>query len=91
VDVDTAHIIVHFLHIGAYQTLADEDDLTGLTVSKEFGKSVLVLTAAKKYGLSELSQLARAELENRSAHMDIAETVQVVNEGLFTLLQHDNT
>ena len=90
-DADSAHVIVHFLHTGTYQTLADDEDLTSFIASKEFRKAILILSAAKKYGLPELQQLAKVEVEQRCAHMDIAEIVQAVNEEFFTLPQDDTS
>lgn len=91
VNVQSAHVIVHFLHTGVYQTLVDdEDDDTTFNASKEFHKAASVYVAARKYGLSQLRELAKTELERWGADIEIIEIVRKISKELFAALQADS-
>ncbi|KAJ4346001.1 hypothetical protein N0V95_005784 [Ascochyta clinopodiicola] len=84
-DPATGHLLIHYLHTGAYQTLSDaiseevegtENDL----VIREFQNAVRVLDAATKHGLPGLQQLAQSEMERRGADMHLRDAVRAISE-----------
>jgi hypothetical protein len=85
VDASIGHVLIHFLHTGVYQTLKDEGvETTGNTqqdiVLYEFQTALLVLEAAKKYGVPGLQDLAQIELERRGKEMCLRDAVRVIRE-----------
>jgi hypothetical protein len=88
VDASVGHVLIHFLHTGVYQTLKDEGvETTGNTqqdiVLYEFQTALLVLEAAKKYGVLDLQDLAQIELERRGKDMCLRDAVRVIREDLI--------
>jgi hypothetical protein len=88
VDASIGHVLIHFLHTGVYQTLKDEGvETTGNTqqdiVLYEFQTALLVLEAAKKYGVPGLQDLAQIELERRGKDMCLRDAVRVIREDLI--------
>ena len=88
VDASIGHVLIHFLHTGVYQTLKDEGvETTGNTqqdiVLYEFQTALLVLEAAKKYGVPGLQDVAQIELERRGKEMCLRDAVRVIREDLI--------
>ncbi|KAF1364342.1 hypothetical protein EJ07DRAFT_151632 [Lizonia empirigonia] len=91
VDAQSAHVIVHFLHTGTYQTLADGDDEdSSFNAIKEFEKAASVFITAKKYDLIGLKELAKVEIQRWSADMTISEIGRATSKKAFEELQ-DNS
>ncbi|KAF9695335.1 hypothetical protein EKO04_006320 [Ascochyta lentis] len=85
VEVDTGHVLIHFLHTGTYQTLKDTDDREVEIDEKkvaisEFRKAVRAYEAATKYGLSGLQQLAQAEMLRQGIDMNFDDTVKAISD-----------
>ncbi|CAI9634621.1 unnamed protein product [Alternaria burnsii] len=88
VDANIGHVLIHFLHTGVYQTLNDEaventEDSNQSIVANEFQTAVLVLQAAKKYGVPGLQDLAQIELKRRGEEMCLRDAVRIIREELL--------
>ncbi|KAF2443080.1 hypothetical protein P171DRAFT_433422 [Karstenula rhodostoma CBS 690.94] len=89
VDESTGHVLVHYLYTGLYQTLGIKMCLV-TEANIEFKRALSTYTAAKRYGLSGLQQLAKQEIERVGAEMNIFDVVDAIKEN-FSKLVCDNT
>lgn len=89
-DAGTGHVIAHFLHTGTYQTLADGTRFTSsANAATEFKKALSALIAARKYGLTALEELAKAEAVQWGDEVSIVEATQAVGEDNLMDSQED--
>lgn len=90
VDAGTGHVIAHFLHTGTYQTLADRNRFTSsASAATEFKKALSAFVAAKKYGLTALQELAKAEAVQWGEEVSIVEATEAVSEDTLMESQDD--
>lgn len=94
VDTETGHIIAHFLYTGTYQlppTHPDHADEESLSKPKaaDFKKGIAAFVAAKKYGLTELQELAKYETERIAAEISVAQAAHAVGKDTLASLQED--
>ena len=90
VDVETAHTIVHFLYTGQYQSLSrDEEGISTNTGAAEFKKAIAAFVAARKYGLVDLQDLAKLEVEQIGDEISVDQSAHAVGKGTLTSLQED--
>jgi len=84
VDESTGHTIVHYLYTDAYQTLNDYRNVehTG------FNRAMLVYVAATTYNLHGLQELARNEIRQFCANMNIFDVVKLVRENFSKPLKN---
>ena len=93
VDADIGHVLIHYLHTDAYQTLnnikiEDTEDCDTEIVRNEFQKAVLALIAATKYGLPGLQELAQVEMERRGKDMGLYDVVRATKEDFIVGSSH---
>ena len=96
VDVGTGHVLAHYLHTAAYQTLDDSEDETAdspgtKTATNDFRKAVLTLGAATRFGLAGLQQLAQVEIARTGTDISLHDTIQIIQESLIGGAFHENT
>lgn len=89
VDESTGHVLVHYLYTGRYQTLNDTEMSLVPEAITEFKRAVLAYTAANKYGLFGLQQLAKDKIEYFGAEINIFDVVEAIKGGFSTLLCDD--
>lgn len=90
VDVDTGHVIVHFLHTGQYQTLPNDDEETIPHNSKaDFKKAIVAFLAAKKQRLTALKELAKDEIFQCAEGLSIVQVSHGVGKDVLTELAED--
>lgn len=95
VDVDTGHVIVHFLYTGHYQILdgwhSDDDVVTTTSAraNSEFKKALRAFVAAKKYKLATLQELAKLEIIRCGDEMSISHAAHAISKHILTELQDD--
>ena len=80
VDEITGHVLVHYLHTGVYQTLDDVEPPAAGRADTEFKRAFLVYIAAKKYGIQNLSHLAKREMKHFGAKMSVFDIIEAVRE-----------
>ncbi|KAL5425946.1 hypothetical protein PMIN06_012981 [Paraphaeosphaeria minitans] len=92
VDESTGHVLVHYLHTGLDQTLnGNEMSLVPVAIT-EFKRAVLAYTAANKYGLFDLQQLAKHKIECFGAEINIFDVVEAIKGGKATAaFEEDHT
>ncbi|KAF3034764.1 hypothetical protein E8E11_004986 [Didymella keratinophila] len=90
VDVDTGHIIVHFLHTGQYQTLRNNEEETTPDYSKaDFKKAIAAFIAAKKYGLTALQEVAKEQISECAESISVIQIAHGVGKDTLAALQED--
>ncbi|KAL1651449.1 hypothetical protein SLS61_005400 [Didymella pomorum] len=90
VDVDTGHIIVHFLHTAQYQTLPNSEEETAADHSKaDFKKAIAAFIAAKKYGLATLRGLAKDRVFKLAETINIIQAAHGIGKDTLAALQED--
>ncbi|KAJ4376508.1 hypothetical protein N0V86_006620 [Didymella sp. IMI 355093] len=90
IDVNTAHVIVHFLYTGQYQRLChEEEELTPSTGKADFKQAIATFVAAKRYGLITLQELARSETVQCSEKITIVQAAHGVGKDVLAALQED--
>ncbi|CAO2655385.1 Nn.00g104490.m01.CDS01 [Neocucurbitaria sp. VM-36] len=85
VDGDTGHVLVHYLYTGAYQTLNDVEYSTTTKEVVEFRRAVLAYIASKTYGLHELRQLAKVEIERFGAELNVFDVIEAIKDDFSKL------
>ncbi|KAL1598028.1 hypothetical protein SLS60_008516 [Paraconiothyrium brasiliense] len=70
-SAETGHILVHYLYTGAYQTLKSETSGTAPQPQPALKQALLVYRASVNHMLDGLEQLARQQIEEASASMDL--------------------
>jgi hypothetical protein len=89
-DEGTAHVLIHYLHTGAYQTLDDVELSPAQEVLVEFKRAVLAYIAAKQYMLHGLQRLAGQQISCFGAEMSIFDVVEAINKD-FSRIPDDAT
>ena len=85
VEESTGHVLVHYLHTGAYQTLNDVETSAAKEINIEFKRAISVYTAAHSYGLHGLQQLAKGKVEQLGAEMSITEVIETIDNDFSKL------
>ncbi|KAF2442245.1 hypothetical protein P171DRAFT_474679 [Karstenula rhodostoma CBS 690.94] len=80
-SVDTGHVLVHYLYTGAYQTLTS---IIGIALQPQLAlkQALLVYKASVIYALDGLEQLARQQIEEHSASMDLNTILDIARSEL---------
>jgi hypothetical protein len=90
IDVDTAHIIVHFLHTAQYQTLHSSEEETASDHSKaDFKKAIAAYIAAKKYDLAALQELARDSIFECAGRISLTQAAHGIGKDTLAAIQED--
>lgn len=94
-DADIGHILIHFLHTGAYQTLDKMDDESGEVdetnvAIREFQRAVRASEAAIRYGLPDLQELAQEEMKRWGADMNLRVTALAISGDSFAKSLDEN-
>ncbi|KAG9196793.1 hypothetical protein G6514_004324 [Epicoccum nigrum] len=93
VDVETGHVIVHFLFTGNYQLLpVDRGNMDGTspdTSKEEFEKAIAIFVTAKSYQLTGLQTLAREEAERIGKEISVELAAHAVGEDTLAVLNED--
>lgn len=90
VDVETGHVIVHFLYTSQYQTLPDIEEEPNPSYSRAgFKKAISAFIAAKNYKLTALQELARIEVHKCGENIAIAQAAHAIGEDTLSALQDD--
>lgn len=77
IDEGTGHILTHYLHTRAYQTLESLE--TSAEVHAEFKQAFLAYNMAKTYNIVGLQQLAIAEIEQCGTAMTISNILEAAD------------
>lgn len=88
-DECTGHVLVHYLYTGLYQTLNDIETSLVPEANTQFKRAVSAYTAANKYGLFGLQQLAKHKIEFFGAEVNIFDVVEAIKEDSSKLLCDD--
>ncbi|KAG9196951.1 hypothetical protein G6514_002747 [Epicoccum nigrum] len=90
VDVETGHVIVHFLYTNQYQTLPDIEEEFGSSYSRvDFKKAISAFIAAKNYKLTVLKDLARDEVLKCGENIGITQAAHGIGKETLCALQDD--
>lgn len=90
VDVETGHVIVHFLYTSQYQTLPDIEEGPSPSYSRaDFKKAISAFIAAKNYKLTALQELARNEVHKCGENIAIAQAAHGIGKNTLSALQED--
>ena len=90
VDVETGHVIVHFLYTSQYQTLPDIEEGPSPSNSRaDFKKAISAFIAAKNYKLTALQELARNEVHKCGENIAIAQAAHGIGKNTLSALQED--
>lgn len=93
VDVETGHVIAHFLYTGRYHLLpidpAYVDGTEQDKLKEEFEKAIAVFVTAKKYRLTGLQELAKDQTERIADKISMMQAAHAVTEGTLAILQED--
>ena len=90
VDVETGHVIVHFLYTGQYQTLPYIEEESGPSHSRaDFKKAISAFIAAKNYKLTALQELARTEVSKCGENIGILQAAHAIGKDTLSALQED--
>lgn len=90
VDVETGHVIVHFLYTSQYQTLPDTEEEPSPSYSRVgFKKAISAFIAAKNYKLTALQELARNEVHKCGENIAIAQAAHGIGKDTLSALQED--
>jgi hypothetical protein len=82
ISADMGHVLVHYLYKGAYQTL--ESSISGIAQQPQpaLKQALLVYRASVTYALDGLEQLARQQIEENSASMDLKTILDITRSEL---------
>jgi hypothetical protein len=86
IDENTGHVLVHYLYTGAYQTLYNKEAGSVDEVKIEFKRAVLAYTAAERYSLQGLQDLAKNNIEHLGTEMDVFDIAKAVKDDFSRLL-----
>lgn len=90
VDVETGHVIVHFLYTNQYQNLPDIEEEFGPSYSRvDFKKAISAFIAAKNYKLTVLKDLARDEVLKCGENIEITQAAHGIGKETLCALQDD--
>lgn len=75
-DSQVGHTFIHFIYSGTYEFL-DKSDFTSIEAQgKEFENSILVYSAAIKYDIPELAQLAKDEANKAATDLALSGVIK---------------
>ena len=87
IDENTGHVLAHYLHTGAYQTLHNNKHVSPADEANvEFRRAILVYAAAKTHGIHGLQELAQDRIEHFGAEMGIFDVVGIIKDDFSKLL-----
>ncbi|KAF1970877.1 hypothetical protein BU23DRAFT_364397, partial [Bimuria novae-zelandiae CBS 107.79] len=81
-SADTGHILVHYLYTGTYQTL--DSKISGIAQQPQLAlkQALLVYRVSVTHTLDGLEQLARQQIEEHSASIDLKTIVNITSSKL---------
>ena len=82
VDEDTGHVLVHYLHTGAYETLDNNDATSANHARVEFKRAVLAYFTAKNHGINGLQKLAMQNIERWGMGLTTSDIFNMVDQEL---------
>ncbi|KAK3984230.1 hypothetical protein QBC44DRAFT_22344 [Cladorrhinum sp. PSN332] len=90
ISEDVAHVLVHYLHTGKYETLKPKpaEDLSKQIV--ELKTSIQAYAAARAYELPELMKLAEGQIERHGEGLPLPTLLEVARDAHPTLSDNDN-
>ncbi|KAJ4345196.1 uncharacterized protein N0V89_011325 [Didymosphaeria variabile] len=82
ISADTGHILVHYLYTGAYQTLKSKIGDIAQQPQLALKQALLVYRVSVTHTLDRLEQLARQQIEEHSASMDLKTMLDIIRSEL---------
>jgi hypothetical protein len=85
VNADTGHTVVHYLYTGTYQTLEPKADTDTTQSQFAFKQALLTYMAAVTYSLRGLEELAKKQIEEHGAAMEMVAILETIRKDFSRL------
>ncbi|KAF9733842.1 hypothetical protein PMIN04_012858 [Paraphaeosphaeria minitans] len=82
INADTGHTLVHYLYTGAYQTLKSRTSGIAQNPQLALKQALLIYRVSATHMLDGLEQLAKQEIEQHSASMDLKTMLDIIRSEL---------
>ncbi|KAK3324930.1 hypothetical protein B0H66DRAFT_107549 [Apodospora peruviana] len=87
---DIGHVLVHYLHTGAYGALKPREPFIPSKQIVELRTSIRAYAAARAYDLPDLMRLAQLQIEKFGEGLPLPSLLEITRDAFPTLSEHDD-